>query len=316
MTNILNHDNVKPVVAVATEYIVDYHQADRAVLNQLVTSSQIVALYFNKQHKHVLRAIDNIIAEFSAMTSENIKAQNWALTSMFYTASYKTGTGKRYPMYFMNRDGFSLLAMGFTGKKALEWKIRYIQAFNEMEKQLKEQGMTKNGHTPKHSSANSKTPDVAPPEVLAQARAKTMLMNARTRQAKLWKTLADESTGTYREICKVYAANILAGKEVLPLPKPPKKTMTATELGEATGLTAMNVGLLANKYNLKTTAFGQWVYDTLKNGRQVESFRYYESAIPAIKEIAEAEKKDRDLKARVAKMSIAELVGDIIVFAK
>ena len=312
MTNILNHDSVKPVVAVATEYIVDYHQADRAVLNQLVTISQIVAFYFNKQHKHVLRAIDNIIAEFSAMTSENIKAQNWALTSMFYTASYKTGTGKRYPMYFMNRDGFSLLAMGFTGKKALEWKIRYIQAFNEMERKLKEQ----ENLAAQNCSAKFKTPDVAPPEVLAQARVKTMLMNARTRQAKLWKTLADESTGTYREICKVYAANILAGKEVLPLPKPPKKTMTATELGEATGLTAMTVGLLANKYNLKTTAFGQWVYDTLKNGRQVESFRYYESAIPVIKEIAEAEKKDRDLKARVAKMSIAELVGDIIIFAK
>ncbi len=309
MTNILNHDNVEPVVAVATEYIVDYHQADRAVLNQLVTSSQIVALYFNKQHKHVLRAIDNIIAEFSAMTSENIKAQNWALTSMFYTASYKTGTGKRYPMYFMNRDGFSLLAMGFTGKKALEWKIRYIQAFNEMERKLKEQ----ENLAAQNCVAKFKTPDVAPPEVLAQARAKTMLMNARTRQAKLWKTLADESTGTYREICKVYAANILAGKEVLPLPKPPKKTMTATELGEVVGLTAMNVGLLANKYNLKTTAFGQWVYDVLKNGRQVESFRYYESAIPVIKEIAEAEKKDRELKARVAKMSLAELVGDITI---
>ena len=58
------------------------------------------------------------------------------------------------------------------------------------------------------------------------------------------------------------------------------------------------------------------MYDTLKNGRQVESFRYYESAIPVIKEIAEAEKNDRELKARVADMSIAELVGDIIIFAK
>ena len=299
MTNILNHDSVKPVVAVATEYIVDYHQADRAVLNQLVTSSQIVAAYFDKNHRHVLDSIRQILA------AENSAAK------FFYTASF-LNRGKRYPMYFMNRDGFSLLAMGFTGKKALEWKIRYIQAFNEMEKKLKKQ----ENPTAQNCTVNSKTPDVAPPEVLAQARAKTMLMNARTRQAKLWKTLADESTGTYREICKVYAANILAGKEVLPLPKPPKKTMTATELGEATGLTAMNVGLLANKYNLKTTAFGQWVYDTLKNGRQVESFRYYESAIPVIKEIAEAEKKDRDLKARVAKMSIAELVGDIIIFAK
>ena len=299
MTNILNHDNVKPVVAVATEYIVDYHQADRAVLNQLVTSSQIIAAYFNKEHRNVLADIRAILA------AENSAAK------FFYTASF-LNRGKRYPMYFMNRDGFSLLAMGFTGKKALERKIRYIQAFNEMEKKLKEQ----ENPTAQNCTVNSKTPDVAPPEVLAQARAKTMLMNARTRQAKLWKTLADESTGTYREICKVYAANILAGKEVLPLPKPPKKTMTATELGEATGLTAMNVGLLANKYNLKTTAFGQWVYDTLKNGRQVESFRYYESAIPVIKEIAEAEKKDRDLKARVAKMSIAELVGDIIIFTK
>lgn len=299
MRNSFNHENVKPVVAVATEYIVDYHQADRAVLNQLVTSSQIIAAYFNKEHKDVLESVRNILA-----------AENSA-TKFFYTASF-LNRGKRYPMYFMNRDGFSLLAMGFTGKKALEWKIRYIQAFNEMERKLKEQ----ENPTAQNCAATFKTPDVAPPEVLAQARAKTMLMNARTRQAKLWKTLADESTGTYREICKVYAANILAGKEVLPLPKPPKNTMTATELGEATGLTAMNVGMLANKYNLKTAAFGQWVYNTLKNGRQVESFRYYESAIPVIKELAEAEKKDRALKVRVADMSIAELVGDIIIFTK
>ena len=267
---------------------------------KIVTSSQAVAYYFEKQHRNVLRAIRGML-------------KNEHTKEMFYEYLYTDKQNDQtYPAFLMTRDGFTLLAMGFTGKKALEWKIRYIQAFNEMEKKLKEQ----ENPTAQNCTVNSKTPDVAPPEVLAQARAKTMLMNARTRQAKLWKTLADESTGTYREICKVYAANILAGKEVLPLPKPPKKTMTATELGDATGLTAMNVGLLANKYNLKTTAFGQWVYDTLKNGRQVESFRYYESAIPVIKEIAEAEKKDRELKARVAKMSIAELVGDIVLFAK
>lgn len=267
---------------------------------KIVTSSQAVAYYFEKQHRNVLRAIRGML-------------KNEHTKEMFYEYLYTDKQNDQtYPAFLMTRDGFTLLAMGFTGKKALEWKIRYIQAFNEMERKLKEQ----ENPTAQNCTINSKTPDVAPPEVLAQARAKTMLMNARTRQAKLWKTLADESTGTYREICKVYAANILAGKEVLPLPKPPKKTMTATELGEATGLTAMNVGLLANKYNLKTTAFGQWVYDTLKNGRQVESFRYYESVIPVIKEIAEAEKKDRDLKARVADMSIAELVGDIIIFAK
>ena len=277
---------------------------------KIVTSSQAVAYYFEKDHGKVLRSIRSLLSfqETSESMTKNGYTPKW-----FYEYQYTNEKNHQtYPAFLMTRDGFTLLAMGFTGKKALEWKIRYIQAFNEMERKLKEQ----ENPTAQNCTVNSKTPDVAPPEVLAQARAKTMLINARTRQAKLWKTLADESTGTYREICKVYAANILAGKEVLPLPKPPKKTMTATELGEATGLTAMNVGLLANKYNLKTTAFGQWVYDTLKNGRQVESFRYYESAIPVIKEIAEAEKKDRDLKARVAKMSIAELVGDIIIFAK
>ena len=277
---------------------------------KIVTSSQAVAYYFEKDHGKVLRSIRSLLSfqETSESMTKNGYTPKW-----FYEYQYTNEQNHQtYPAFLMTRDGFTLLAMGFTGKKALEWKIRYIQAFNEMERKLKEQ----ENLAAENSAAKFKTPDVAPPEVLAQARAKTMLMNARTRQAKLWKTLADESTGTYREICKVYAANILAGKEVLPLPKPPKKTMTATELGEATGLTAMNVGLLANKYNLKTTAFGQWVYDTLKNGRQVESFRYYESAIPVIKKIAEAEKKDRDLKARVAKMSIAELVGDIIIFAK
>ena len=277
---------------------------------KIVTSSQAVAYYFEKDHGKVLRSIRSLLSfqETSESMTKNGYTPKW-----FYEYQYTNEQNHQtYPAFLMTRDGFTLLAMGFTGKKALEWKIRYIQAFNEMERKLKEQ----ENLAAENSAAKFKTPDVAPPEVLAQARAKTMLTNARTRQAKLWKTLADESTGTYREICKVYAANILAGKEVLPLPKPPKKTMTATELGEATGLTAMNVGLLANKYNLKTTAFGQWVYDTLKNGRQVESFRYYESVIPVIKKIAEAEKKYRDLKARVADMSIAELVGDIIIFAK
>ena len=40
-------------------------------------------------------------------------------------------------MYYMDRDGFTLLVMGFTGKEALNWKVKYIQAFNQMEEQLK-----------------------------------------------------------------------------------------------------------------------------------------------------------------------------------
>lgn len=61
---------------------------------------------------------------------------------MFRESTYNAGTGKPYKQYLINRDGFSLLAMGFTGKKALEWKIKFIKAFNSMEAKLKEQAAT------------------------------------------------------------------------------------------------------------------------------------------------------------------------------
>lgn len=101
---------------------------------QVVTTSLKVAEVFEKQHKHVIEAI------------ENIKAENSALTSFFYEGTYKAGTGKSYKMYYMNRDGLSLLVMGFTGKKALDWKIKFIEAFNAMEEKLRTPKLSQNPH--------------------------------------------------------------------------------------------------------------------------------------------------------------------------
>lgn len=89
-----------------------------------VASSRQIAENFGKEHKNVLQTIDNMTAE------------NSALLQMFHLSEYTTSQNKKLPMYLMNRDGFSLLVMGFTGKAALEWKLKYIQAFNEMEKKL------------------------------------------------------------------------------------------------------------------------------------------------------------------------------------
>ena len=89
----------------------------------MLVSSLEVAKNFGKEHKNVLQTIGNLVAE------------NSATKSMIYETSYKN-RGRQYPMYYMNRDGFSLLVMGFTGKEALEWKMKYIQAFNEMEQKL------------------------------------------------------------------------------------------------------------------------------------------------------------------------------------
>lgn len=91
-----------------------------------VASSRQIAESFGKDHAHVLRDIDNLLAG----ESKN------GLSSMFFRSEYTTIQNKKLPMYLMNRDGFTLLAMGFTGKAALEWKIKYISAFNAMEKQL------------------------------------------------------------------------------------------------------------------------------------------------------------------------------------
>jgi phage regulator Rha-like protein len=62
--------------------------------------------------------------------------------SYFKKSFYKDASGKRNPKYLMNRDGFSLLVMGFTGKNALEWKIKYIEAFNSMESIIREKSTT------------------------------------------------------------------------------------------------------------------------------------------------------------------------------
>ncbi|EPC18932.1 Phage antirepressor protein [Lacticaseibacillus paracasei subsp. paracasei Lpp226] len=90
---------------------------------QAVTTSLRVADVFGKDHKHVLETISNLAAEKSA--------------AKFFAEATYDNRGKQYPMYYMNRDGFTLLAMGFTGKKALQFKIQYIQAFNSMETQIR-----------------------------------------------------------------------------------------------------------------------------------------------------------------------------------
>lgn len=97
--------------------------------NLVVTSSFQVAEHFHKEHRNVLRTIREYINQL-----KNEQIDNW-----FYETNYIDDKNREYPMYLMNRDGFSLLVMGFTGSEALSWKIKYINAFNSMEAQLKKQ---------------------------------------------------------------------------------------------------------------------------------------------------------------------------------
>lgn len=92
---------------------------------QAVVSSRQVAGKFNRLHKHVLENIRQILVAENSATK-------------FFQETNRIYRGQSYPEYLMNRDGFTLLAMGFTGKEALQWKLKYITAFNEMEAKLKQ----------------------------------------------------------------------------------------------------------------------------------------------------------------------------------
>jgi len=93
-----------------------------------VTTSIEVARVFEKQHKNVLQSIQSLLAQLPDANRLN-----------FQPVKYTDGKGESRPAFQMTRDGFTLLAMGFTGNRALSFKLAFIDAFNRMEAQLKAQ---------------------------------------------------------------------------------------------------------------------------------------------------------------------------------
>jgi Rha family phage regulatory protein len=92
--------------------------------SRLITTSLKISQYFGRDHKSVLRAIENLEC------SEEFNRRNFALVG------YSDGKGEARPSYDITRDGFTFLAMGFTGAEAAKWKERYIHAFNKIEAEL------------------------------------------------------------------------------------------------------------------------------------------------------------------------------------
>ncbi len=215
-----------------------------------------MAAHFVKDHKNVLQSIDNLAAE------------NSAAKSMFFAATFRN-RGKQYPLYFMNRDGFSLLAMGFTGRTALEWKIKYIEAFNGMEKVVQQ------------------IPAASTAEDWRLIRSQAMQLNAKTRAFKAILSAAADK-GLSRVAAQVYgisALENLTGEQVTSLPET-GKLYTATEIGNALHISAQRVGSVAIANNLKTEEYGVWLADKSPySGKQVSSFRYNQKGKDRLKEL-------------------------------
>lgn len=112
-----------------TPFINDHSSMEigRTPTGQPAVRSDVVARHFQKKHKHVLEEIRKLIAN----TPKSFHGPNFR--PMFTTVKIGNGATRQEPAYLLTRDAFSLLAMGFTGKQALAWKLRYIEAFNALE---------------------------------------------------------------------------------------------------------------------------------------------------------------------------------------
>lgn len=107
-------------------------QPELSIHNGIVTTTSVqVAQFFGKRHDNVLRAIRVLLRE-GASADYLLNFEEMVVTR----ENPSGGTPISAPAYRMNRDGFMLLAMGFTGKEALRWKLAYIAAFNRMEAEL------------------------------------------------------------------------------------------------------------------------------------------------------------------------------------
>lgn len=207
----------------------------RGESNQPLTNSKLVAEVFGKEHRNVVRDIKNLI-EGGVLKNEQ--------TPMFEETTYINEQNKQsYPMFIMNQDGFTLLAMGFNGKKAMEFKLKYIEAFNKMKKEIE---VTK--------------PSV--PQNYLEA-LKSLVKAEEEKQQ-----LALENKKQQEQIVTISKANMELGSKITEmLPKvsyydrilQSNATMTVTQIAQDYGMSAMRLNKELESMRIQHKVRGQWI---------------------------------------------------------
>ena len=219
----------------------------RGESNQPLTNSKLVAEVFGKNHKDVMKAIRNLTEG---------SAQNCAVLEMFSESTYKNKQNKEQPMFIMNQDGFTLLAMGFNGKKAMEFKLKYIEAFNKMKKEIE---VTK--------------PSV--PQNYLEA-LKSLVKAEEEREQ-----LALENRKQQQEIVTISKENMELGNKITEmLPKvsyydqilKSNATMTITQIAQDYGMSAVRMNKELESMRIQHKVRGQWIlYGQFLTGGYVHS---------------------------------------------
>lgn len=214
--------------------------------------TELINQYRNEEgNKNPLRH-DTMLGIIRDEFEEEISLQN------ILESNYRNDRGKEYPMFVLSLSQ-SRQVLVRESKFVRKAVIAYI---DKLEKTLTQQ-------LPKPN------------------REEIMYMNAKSRMASTYLKLAkiENISDTYKSILVAKSAEVLAGTEILPLPKA-DKTYTAEEIGKMLGISANMVGRLANNHNLKTDEYGVLVHDKARHSnKEVPSFRYYECVIPAIKSL-------------------------------
>jgi Rha family phage regulatory protein len=220
----------------------------RGESNQPLTNSKLVAEVFGKEHRNVVRDIKNLI-EGGVLKNEQ--------TPMFEETTYINEQNKQsYPMFIMNQDGFTLLAMGFNGKKAMEFKLKYIEAFNAMKRQIEQ---TK--------------PSV--PQTYLEA-LKSLVKSEEEKQQ-----LALENKQQQATILTISKTNVELGNKITEmLPKvsyydkilQSNATMTVTQIAQDYGMSAMKLNKELESMKIQHKVRGQWIlYGKFLTGGYVHS---------------------------------------------
>ena len=232
-----------------------------------VVDSRDVAEMIGKRHDHLIRDI----AGYAKILSENTHPKSGgsgterkiAPSDFFIPHVYQDSTGRTLPCYLLTKKGCDMVANKMTGEKGVLFTAAYVTAFEKMREN------THGGKTKRPGMTDYQMESI------------------RVRKAQLLERLAKEYDGTYRQVLQAHATKELTGEYLLPLPYIGEKTYSAQEIGEKLGISANKVGMLANRNHLKTKQYGTWVNDVAKNcpGKEVPSFRYYESVVPVLKTI-------------------------------
>lgn len=221
--------------------------------------SRQVAEATGKQHNDLMKDIRRY--------SEFLTEGKISLSDFFIESTYQDSTGRTLPCYLITRKGCEMIANKMTGKKGTVFTAMYINAFHAMEQHIMQT----------ETVSTDKDKKLAVQE-----------MNAKTRMANMYLKLAkvDTVSENYKNILVAKSAELLAGEQILPLPKSEQKMYSATEIGKMFGVSAQKIGKLSNQYGLKTPEYGEWYHDKSRySNKEVDTFRYNDKAVDRFYEL-------------------------------